>query len=83
MKQGIASPSASLERVPNVEAERVTDLLAKTRRTEGPACARAEPESRMTCRRRCGGRRAKAGEPSTALEVRGCVRGRRGRYEAE
>ncbi len=47
MKQGIASSSASLERVPNVEAERVTDLLAMTTRTEGRACARAEAESEV------------------------------------
>ena len=47
MKLGIASPSASLERVPNVEAERVTDLLAMTTRMEGPAYARAETESEV------------------------------------
>ena len=45
MKQGITSLPASLERVPNEEAERVTDLLTMTTRTERLASARAETES--------------------------------------
>ena len=87
------SLSASLERVPSVEAELVTDLLAMTTRTKGwPArepkpkvrwAGRLDDQNQMTWRRRRGGRRAKVGEPSTALDARGCVRGRRGHYEDE
>jgi len=47
VKQGIASLSASLERLPNVEAERVTGLLVMTTRTEGAVCARVETESEV------------------------------------
>ena len=47
MKRGIAILSASLERVPNEEAKRVTELLVITTRTEGRECARAETESEV------------------------------------
>ena len=63
MKQGTASPSASLERVPNVEAERVTDLLAMTTRMERPVYAKAETESEV--RGSTGRRELDGPEPST------------------
>ena len=47
MKLGIAILSASLERVPNVEAERVTGLLVMSTKTKGPVCARAGTESEV------------------------------------
>ena len=80
MKLGIASLSATLERLPNVEAERVTGRLVMTTKTEGPVCARGETESEVrgaTGRREpdglepaARGTRAKVGEPSAAPDVR-------------